>query len=403
MYITSRKDDVKMSVNQEENKSLSGIMERALNKESIKIMELEDKRELGRREAFVDPKIRDLLRKLLLVGDKEGIIPVYVPSLGFVYQVTDNPTSENETNNISRDFLESLVELDILQKSFYDSVSVCPNCESTTITLHNRCPKCRSHNVEKTSLTEHIPCGYIDQRNRYKEDHCPKCGEQLFEGKYRNMGRWYVCQECGERFEHPEFDLICRKCNENFTMKEARVSEIPKFSLNLNRKNEIRQNVSGLEDIRTLLVEMGFSVEMPGLSIGQKSGIQHHFSLIAKAHTPSGQRIIIALDHAVSEAEVTSAPVILYVYKTSEVKVDIPIFVAKPKLNDTARKIAQGHDILLIEGSTGEREVINKIKMEIENRIKQKIMINEPLDQQIENKPETASLFDRLRGVKKKI
>lgn len=186
-------------------------------------------------------------------------------------------------------------------------------------------------------------------------------------------------------------------------MKEARVSEIPKFSLNLNRKNEIRQNVSGLEDIRTLLVEMGFSVEMPGLSIGQKSGIQHHFSLIAKAHTPIGQRIIIALDHAVSESEVTSAPVILYVYKTSEVRVDIPIFVAKPKLNDTARKIAQGHDILLIEGPTEEREVIDKIKMEIENRTKQKIMINEPLDQQLENKPETASLFERLRGVKKKI
>lgn len=107
-----------MSVNQEENKSLSGIMERALNKESIKIMELEDKGELGRREAFVDPKIRDLLRKLLLVGDKEGIIPVYIPSLGFVYQVTDNPTSENETNNISRDFLESLVELIYYKRVF---------------------------------------------------------------------------------------------------------------------------------------------------------------------------------------------------------------------------------------------------------------------------------------------
>ena len=293
-----------MSVNQEENKSLSGIMERALNKESIKIMELEDKGELGRREAFVDPKIRDLLRKLLLVGDKEEIIPVYVPSSGFVYQVTDNPTSENETNNISRDFLENLVELDILQKSFYDSVSVCPNCESTIITLHNRCPKCNSHNVDKTSLTEHIPCGYIDQRNRYKDDHCPKCGEPLFEGQYRNMGRWYVCQECGEKFENPEFDLICRKCNENFTMKEARVTEIPKFSLNLNRKNEIRQNVASLEDIRTLLVEIGFSIEMPGLTIGQKSGIQHHFSLIAKKHTPIGQRIVIALDHAVSESEV---------------------------------------------------------------------------------------------------
>jgi predicted RNA-binding Zn-ribbon protein involved in translation (DUF1610 family) len=392
-----------MNVNQEQNKSLPGIAERGLSKESTKVMELEDKRELGRREAYADPKTRDLLRKLLLIGDNDGIIPVFSPSLGFVYQATDKPMSENETNSISMEFLENLVDLDILKKSFYDSVSVCPNCESTIITLHNRCPKCKSHNVDKTSLTEHIRCGHIDQRNRYKQDICPKCGERLFEGQYRNMGRWYVCQECGERIEHPEFDLICRKCNNKFTMKEARVVEIPKFSLNLNRKNEIRQNVAGLEDIKGLLVELGFSVEMPGLSIGQKSGIQHHFSLIAKAGGLNGQEIVIALDHAISESEVTSAPLILYVYKTSEVKVDVPIFVAKPKLNDTARKIAQGHGILLIEGSTGEQDVMNRIRIEIENRINRKIIINVPSDQQPENRPETASLFGRLKGIKKKI
>ena len=112
--------------------------------------------------------------------------------------------------------------------------------------MHNRCPKCRSHNVEKTSLTEHIPCGNIDQKEKYKDDRCPKCGEPLVEGQYRNMGRWYVCQECGERFEHPELDLVCRCCNKNFTLKEAQVVKIEKFLLNSNRKKEIRQNVASL-------------------------------------------------------------------------------------------------------------------------------------------------------------
>ena len=366
-------------------------------------MDFEDKIELERREAYIEPETRDLLRKLLQDGDKKEIIPIYTPGLGFVYQITGSTSSKNETEQLSRDCLENLAQLGILQKSFYDSVSACPKCQSTIITMHNRCPKCKSHNVDKTNLTEHIPCGHIDQRDKYIQDRCPKCGEPLLEGQYRNMGRWYVCQECGEKFENPEFDLICRNCNKNFTIKEAQVTEIPKFSLNLTKKKEIRQNVASLEDIRTLLAELGFSIEIPGLTIGQKSGMQHHFSLIAKKQI-SGQEIVIALDHAVSESEVQTSPLILYIYKTSEVKVDIPIFVAIPKLSDTAKKIAQGNNILLIEGSTEEPEVINKIKTEIEGRIaeiNQKEPTNESKSKEPKEKPETLSLFSKL-GFKKK-
>jgi predicted RNA-binding Zn-ribbon protein involved in translation (DUF1610 family) len=371
--------------------------------EAIKTMNLEDKIDLERREAYIEPQTRDFLRKLLQDGDKVEIIPIYTPGLGFEYRITGTTSNINETDKLSRNTLENLAQLGILQKTFYDSVSICPNCQSTMMTLHNRCPKCKSHNVEQTSLTEHIPCGYIDQRDKYIQDRCPKCGEPLVEGQYRNMGRWYICQECGEKFENPEFDLICRNCNKNFTIKEAQVTEIPKFSLNLTRKKEIRQNVTSLENIRILLTELGFSIEIPGLTIGQKSGMTHHFSLIAKKQI-NGKEIVIALDHAVSESEVQTSPLILYLYKTSEVKVDIPIFVAIPGLSDTAKKIAQGHDILLIEGSTEQAEVIDKIKNEIEARINQinQKTINESINQQPENKPETTSFFSKLRGVKKR-
>ena len=217
------------------------------------------------------------------------------------------------------------------------------------------------------------------------------------------MGRWYICQECGEKFENPEFDLVCRNCNKNFAIKEAKVTEIPKFSLNLTKKKEIRQNVASLEDIRTLVAELGFNIEMPGLTIGQKSKMQHHFSLIAKKQV-NGQEIVIALDHAVSESEVQSSPLILYLYKISEVKVDIPIFVAIPGLSDTAKKIAQGNNILLIEGSTEQTEAIDKIKKEIEDRINQinQKTINESENQQPENKQENTSFFGKFRGLKKK-
>ncbi len=370
------------------------------NKETIKALDTEDKIELERREAYIEPNARDLLREILEYSDSEEIIPKYVLGQGFVYQATSQILNAPKAKVISKDLLENLARLDILKKGFFDSVSVCPNCESTIITLHNRCPKCKSHNVEKTSLTEHIPCGYINQRDKYIENHCPKCGEPLIEGQYRNMGRWYICQECAEKFENPESDLVCRSCKKNFTIKEAKPVDIPKFSLNLARKKEIRQNVASLENIQELLVNLGFSVEIPGLVMGQKSGMQHHFSLIAKKIV-DGQEKIIALDHAVSESEVSTSPLILYIYKTSEVKVDVPIFVAIPQLNETARKIAQGHNILLIEGSADQKEAMAQIKSEIEKSLEIKPQDNSISSKQPEeNKPQKKSFMNKFMGKK---
>ena len=365
------------------------------NTDTIKNMALEDKIDIERRGAYIEPQTRDLLRRLLVDGDKVEITPTYNPGTGFEYKITGNTSNIVETYKLTKNTLENLADLGILKKAFFDSVSICPNCQSTIITLHNRCPKCRSHNVDKTSLTEHIPCGYIDQKDKYIKDQCPKCGQALVEGQYRNMGRWYVCQQCGEKFENPEYDLICRSCNKNFTIKDAQVVDIPKFSLNLQRRKEIRQNVESLENIQQILTELGFSVEIPGLVIGQKSGMQHHFSLIAKKQV-NGQEIIVALDHSVSEVEVQASPLILYLYKTSEVNVDIPIFIAIPKLNETAKKIAQGHSILLIEGSTEQQEIIQHIKQEIENRISQKTGTSESAETQ----QDKGSFFNKLRGKK---
>jgi hypothetical protein len=63
--------------------------------------------------------------------------------------------------------------------------------------------------------------------------------------------------------------------------------------------------------------------------------------------------LIIALFMG-SKSEVQTSPLILYLYKISEAKVDVPIFIAIPQLNESARKIAQGIEIRLIEGSTND-------------------------------------------------
>lgn len=106
-----------------------------------------------------------------------------------------------------------------------------------------------------------------------------------------------------------------------------------------------------------------------------------------------------------SETEIQPSPLILYIYKISEVKVDVPIFVAMPKLSETARKIAKGHDILIVEGSTEAPEIIEKIKTEIQDRINQatkKTPINEQQIEEPKEKLTTPTFFSKLLFSKKK-
>ena len=338
---------------------------------SLMTTETDEQLQEKRKEAYLERPSQNLLRRLLKNGNNAEIIPIYDPNLGFIYKTAQQAFEEEISHEKVIDFLERLTRLGILEKRFFDTVSTCPHCESTAMTLHYHCPKCKSHNLVKTNLTEHIPCGFIIEREKYVNGNCPRCGDTLIENQYRDMGRWYVCRDCNEKFEHPDLQINCRKCNRIFTIEESKVLEIPKFTLNTIRKNEIRQNVASLQSISKLLQDLNFQVEIPGIATGQKSGMKHHFSLIARKDI-QGEEIIIALDHAVSESEVQSSPLILYIYKTSEVKVDIPIFIAIHKLSETAKKVVQGHQILLIEGSPESQETIDQIKREIEFRVMQK-------------------------------
>ena len=239
------------------------------------------------------------------------------------------------------------------------------------MTLHYSCPKCKSHNIVKTGLTEHIPCGFIAEREKYIDEKCPRCGVFLVEDQYRDMGKWFTCRNCKEKFEHPKLEIVCRKCNSNFSIEESKILEIPKYSLNTAIKEEIRQNVASLDGINKLLKELNFQIETPGIIIGKKSGIQHHFSVIARKNV-NDHEITVVIDHAASDNEVQSPPLIFFIYKTSEIDVDLPIFIAIPKLSGTAKKTAQAHQILVLEGSPESQEIIDQIERESLLRLAQK-------------------------------
>ena len=378
MVSITRRDAKKTSEAELAKKETKESLQKPRSKQTRELLitdpDIEDETQLERKEAYVEVETQKLLRELLHNQEYQELTPSYDPVTGFVYKTVEAILEEKTGSEEAAALLERLTRLDILKKSFFDSVSTCPSCESTTLTLHTSCPKCKSHHISKTSLTEHIPCGFIGEREKYVDGKCPKCGQSLEDTPYADMGRWYKCKACGERFEHPQFNVVCRLCNNSFMIEEARVREIPKYTLNPNKTKEIRQNVASLESISNLLIDLGFKIEMPGSIIGNKSGIEHHFSLLAR-RLMGGKESIIAVDQQATEGEVQASPLILYIYKISEIRVDVPIFIALPRLSEAARKIAKGHDVLLIEGSLEGPEGIAQIKDEIERRINQNTLV----------------------------
>lgn len=362
-----------LRVAEEERKRSSAPIDYERLRELVLKPESEEMK-LERMKAYIQRPTQKLLRSLMEKGMPTEITPIYDPTIGFRYQAAESAFEGKASPLEVEELLDRLNHLGILSKDFHETVSACPVCSATALTLHYRCPKCGSHHIAKTSLTEHIPCGHIDEKEKYYSSgwtaSCPKCGASLVEGAYRDMGLWYTCRECREKFEHPQLNLICRKCENEFSLQTATIREISKYTLSPDKEQEIRQNVTSLESIENLLVELGFSVEIAATAVGEKSGIEHNFSLIASKKVGDRAKLV-AIDHAVATVEVGTPPLILFTFKISEVKVDLPIFVAIPKLTETAKRIAQGYNVLVIEGLPGQKEELAVLYSEIQRRLKE--------------------------------
>src|SRR5512135_2976958 len=85
----------------------------AHSKKNTASIEVEDKIELERREAYLEPKTRDILRYLLQGGDQAQILPIYRTAVGYVYELPD-PGNEKFNNMITKEHLLDLARLGIL-------------------------------------------------------------------------------------------------------------------------------------------------------------------------------------------------------------------------------------------------------------------------------------------------
>jgi len=301
-----------------------------------------------RAEAYRDHRLQLILSKFLS-EEITKLDPVYDSKYGYRYPpveaIVGDPSATEE-------FLTHLYDLGILKRQVFDKMIYCARCGSANVSIRYCCPYCRSFNIKKSSLIEHIPCGYIDTEDHFEKGGklvCPRCHTELNKPdvNYRKAGIWCSCSECGKSFDIAVPSHFCRVCGMVFTFDDAVYRDVYSYSLNEEIMKEAGAGYILVAPIREFLQSRGFTVESPGFLKG-KSGASHMFDIAASRGDIT--RNVLVIDLATSADEPVSEQSIIAMFaKVYDVAPDKAYLIAVPKMSENGRKLAELYNIHLIE------------------------------------------------------
>ncbi len=301
-----------------------------------------------RSEVYRDHRAQLILSKFLS-GEIAKLDPVFDPKHGYTYPLVEAVVGEPPA---AENFLNQLYEIGILRREVFDKVISCHKCGSSSVSVRYCCPYCKSFNVKKSSLVEHIQCGYIDVEDRFKQKDklvCPRCHNELtkLDVNYRKAGVWCACNDCGKNFDIPVTSHFCRECKNIFVFEDAIYRDVYSYSLNQDVIKETGVGFVLVAPLREFLQSLGLNVESPSFLKG-KSGASHMFDIASwKGGTP---RQVIVIDMATGEQEVSEQAIIAMFAKVYDVAPNRAMLVAIPRMSENGRKLAALYKIELVEG-----------------------------------------------------
>lgn len=301
-----------------------------------------------RAELYRDHRVQQLLSKFMS-GELSKLEPVYDPKFGYTYPIVEKIVGDAPSAN---KFLMQLFEVGVLKRELFDKFVRCLHCGSANVSVHYCCPYCKSFKVEKSSLIEHVPCGYIDAEERFQKQGklvCPKCHKALtkLDVDYVKAGAWCVCGDCGKSFDIPVVSHFCRDCHRDFTFEEALYKDVYSYSLSEDVMQEAALSWTLIAPIREFLESCGFKVESPGFLKG-KSGTSHMFNVTASRGGKDQNITVIDLESSTGKA-VSERTVIAMFAKVYDVAPDRACLVAIPKMSKDGKRLAELYKIKLIE------------------------------------------------------
>ena len=302
-----------------------------------------------------------------LSGEVKKLEPVYDCQNGYRYPIVEEIVSDASQ---VEPLLKRLVELEVLERTLYDKVIVCPKCGSTNISFRYCCPFCKSFDIQKSSLVEHIKCGYMDLEANFRKGNkyvCPKCHEEMrkIEVDYRKAGVWCTCYNCNKSFDIPISEHFCRKCSTTSTFEEASLREVYSYTLSKDVKVDDLQSLFLAVPIQEFFAKEGLTVKSPA-SLKGKSGAKHSFDIVAHVGNSDVPEKLIVVDISTSSGDaVSEQPVIALFAKIFDVSPEKAYLIAIPRLNENGKRMAELYNIKIIEAENS-KEATKALKASLE-------------------------------------
>lgn len=297
-----------------------------------------EKAPLERRLDFYSENKHALLA-LRYVLAREELSPTFDPVMGYHFPELEMEIglSAEETHRL----LDSLAELGLLIKHVGKRFPVCPYCNSFRIGLMSVCPKCKTADIVRKQLVEHV-CGYLTP---YKEGEiCPLCKREITKKSVREIGVWLECKNCQTKFDEPMTSYVCQDCGKDIHVSDIKFSETSYYMLNKEHEEEIRKYAYVLFDLSDKLRENGFRIQFPAKVQG-KSGLTHILDLlIVKEPNSWGLDLVMTSKPEYDD----DASVLRFFAKAFDVEVK-PLLLVIPKLSTRIRQLVSSYDISIIE------------------------------------------------------
>jgi len=311
-------------------------------------------------DLYKDRNTQVFLSKFL-GGEMNELEPVYDPKVGYEYPIVEAIIGDASS---AEDFLNKLHEAGVLKRRLYDKIMYCPKCSSANISARYCCPYCKSFDIQKSSLIEHVKCGYMDVEENFQKTGklvCPKCHDELkkLDIDYRRAWIWCTCKECHKSFDIPITAHFCRDCHANSNFEDAVIKDVYAYSLKEEVKEEVSLDWVVITPIRDFLHDNGFEVESPAFLKG-KSGANHVFDIAA--FKGGMARKVTVIDLATSTGvPVPEQPIIALFAKIYDVSPDAAYLIAIPELSDNGKKVAELYNIQIIE-ARGQKEAVKALE-----------------------------------------
>jgi DNA-directed RNA polymerase subunit RPC12/RpoP len=134
-----------------------------------------------------------------------------------------------------KEVIKTMEDENIIEKEDIGNTVQCPYCGNINLFEYYKCPICGSTKMKKIYMLQHKDCGKVFTSENLVVDKCPRCDKPISSiEELELIGGLFKCDDCGEKFEHPEIRYKCSDCGADFSVREAKVSRV--FGYKINEK-----------------------------------------------------------------------------------------------------------------------------------------------------------------------